>query len=97
MEGWRLTHDPNYEADNEEALHELSGNKFRDVWKLACWSLMKEVEFSIYRVLRPNLSVSVSDTVRCVSVGYILVSRESHLRLPLWQLGAPAACMQQLV
>ncbi|GFX38364.1 nuclear pore complex protein Nup107 [Trichonephila clavipes] len=50
LEGWRLFHDPNY--DNEmiegQELLPIEGNKYRDVWKVACWNASQAPVIPIY-------------------------------------------------
>lgn len=41
LEGWRLSHDSNYENENlveGQKLYPVEGNKYRDIWKAACWA-----------------------------------------------------------
>nr|XP_015917142.1 nuclear pore complex protein Nup107 isoform X2 [Parasteatoda tepidariorum] len=39
LEGWRLHHDPNFDTDvmDGQELLPVEGNKYRDLWKGACW------------------------------------------------------------
>ncbi|CAL1282614.1 unnamed protein product [Larinioides sclopetarius] len=50
LEGWRLFHDPNYENDPMEGqeLYEIEGNKYRDLWKAACWEASQAPVVPIY-------------------------------------------------
>ncbi|XP_067945388.1 nuclear pore complex protein Nup107-like [Watersipora subatra] len=59
LEGWKLSHDPNFTSDVDEQL-DSTGNQFRDVWKSTCWSLSQEdscstYEKAIYASLSGNL------------------------------------------
>ncbi|XP_055951945.1 nuclear pore complex protein Nup107-like [Argiope bruennichi] len=62
LEGWRLFHDPNYENDLMEGqeLFEIEGNKYRDLWKAACWEASQAPvvpihEQAVYGTLCGNL------------------------------------------
>ncbi|XP_035222943.1 nuclear pore complex protein Nup107-like isoform X2 [Stegodyphus dumicola] len=50
LEGWRLFHDPNY--DNEvmegQELQPVEGNKYRDLWKAACWMASQAPVVPVY-------------------------------------------------
>ncbi|GFR16748.1 nuclear pore complex protein Nup107 [Trichonephila clavata] len=50
LEGWRLFHDPNYDNDMIEgqALLPIEGNKYRDLWKVACWKASQAPVVPIY-------------------------------------------------
>ncbi|GAB1607838.1 nuclear pore complex protein Nup107-like [Argonauta hians] len=49
LEGWRLYHDPNMESYSEdEALKDVEGNLFRDVWKQVAWAVCQESQYNIY-------------------------------------------------
>lgn len=46
LEGWRLSHDPNCENEKMiegQKLMPLEGNKYRDIWKAACWAASQSV------------------------------------------------------
>ena len=46
LEGWRLSHDPNFYNTNSLSdghMSSLEGNVFRDVWKSVCWRMASEV------------------------------------------------------
>ncbi|GIY30246.1 nuclear pore complex protein Nup107 [Caerostris extrusa] len=50
LEGWRLFHDPNYEnqvAEGQE-LCLIEGNKYRDLWKAACWEASQAPAISVH-------------------------------------------------
>lgn len=64
LEGWRLSHDPNYESSaavtsdgppppppsggEEYREQAFLGNQYRDIWKLACWQMSEEESYPIY-------------------------------------------------
>ncbi|EEB10806.1 Nuclear pore complex protein Nup107, putative [Pediculus humanus corporis] len=46
LEGWRLYHDPNYSAKNNQVQREplpVEGNPYRDIWKLSAWKMCEDV------------------------------------------------------
>ncbi|KAG8179404.1 hypothetical protein JTE90_026304 [Oedothorax gibbosus] len=67
LEGWRLHHDPNYEAEVTagQELQTIEGNKYRDLWKAACWEasqspVVSPYEQAIYGALCGNLKAVLS-------------------------------------
>lgn len=49
LEGWKLYHDPNYEALGPDGvLRNPEGNMYRDIWKTACWRMAQEEKMSMY-------------------------------------------------
>lgn len=63
LEGWRLHHDPNYNApagDSGVCPQEIEGNSCRDIWKTVCWRMCEDEgvavdEKAIYGSLTGNL------------------------------------------
>ncbi|GFS99260.1 nuclear pore complex protein Nup107 [Nephila pilipes] len=67
LEGWRLFHDPNYENELIEGqeLFPVEGNKYRDLWKAACWEasqapVIQIHEQALYGSLCGNLKAVLS-------------------------------------
>lgn len=52
LEGWRLSHDPNFSREDSEEQAEVDGNTFRDVWKYASWSISQDVSRSIHQTYK---------------------------------------------
>uniref|UniRef100_A0A8D0G5Q5 Nuclear pore complex protein n=1 Tax=Sphenodon punctatus TaxID=8508 RepID=A0A8D0G5Q5_SPHPU len=67
LEGWKLYHDPNVKGGTE--LEPVDGNPYRCIWKISCWRLAEDEQFSkyeraIYAALSGNLKqlLPVCDT-----------------------------------
>ncbi|XP_060066692.1 nuclear pore complex protein Nup107-like [Ylistrum balloti] len=60
LEGWKLYHDPNFEAMVKGQTCSVEGNPNRDIWRNVCWNMAKEPSYdqfekAIYGVLSGNL------------------------------------------
>lgn len=48
LEGWRLHHDPNYEANNTVSKSPIEGNPRRDIWKKIAWMMADSKKLDEY-------------------------------------------------
>ena len=80
-----MSHDPNYSCSTDRNggsggispqltdEEPLIGNQFRDVWKLACWQMSEEDDYSLYeRAIYASLSVILIIYYLCVKAGLML-------------------------